>query len=199
MTKAFSETERERVKAKLKQEALSCLTRYGARKTSIDELVQLTGISKGSFYSFYPSKEILFFEVITDYHDVIQNDIIKQVSELPKTPNYIDFAELLFKAYKQMDDSIILQMSFNGDMEYLMRKLPDEIIAQHHQNDDAALKLIISMIPFASEEQITAFSAGLRAIFLTLLHKREIGIEIYDEVLMNLLKGFCNQYIPTKL
>lgn len=196
MTKAFSDTERERVRAKLKKEALSCLIRYGARKTSIDELVKLTSIAKGSFYSFYPSKELLFYEIIMDSHDSMQNDIVEQVSKLPKTPTSDDIAKLLFNAYKQMDGSIALQMSVSGDIEYLMRKLPDEIVAEHHQNDDAALKLIISMIPFASTEQIPAFSAGLRAIFLTLLHKREIGVEVYDEVLYNLLKGFCKQYIP---
>lgn len=195
MTKAFSEKEREYVQNKLKEVALSCLKQYGARKTSVDELVRLTGISKGSFYSFYPSKELLFFEVIEEHHDAIQQDVIEQISVLSQSPTCDDFAELLFRAYKQMDGSFLLQMSVNGDLEYLMRKLPDEIVAEHHQHDDVALKLIISKIPFARKEDIPVFAAGLRAIFLTLLHKREIGIEVYDQVLLDLLKGFCKQYI----
>lgn len=69
MAKAFSDKEKQQLITALKKEAEQCIIRYGIRKTSIDELVQRVGISKGSFYTFFPSKEMLFFEVITDYHN----------------------------------------------------------------------------------------------------------------------------------
>lgn len=198
MSKAFSNTEREKVRTKLKEAALACLDKYGIKKSSVDQLVKLAGISKGSFYSFYPSKEIFLFEVITEYHDAIQQFTIEQIYLLPAVPNYRDFAEVLYRSYKQMDGSFLMRLMSDGEMEYLMRKLPEDVIKNHHLHDDEALNLILSIIPFSSPKLIPEFSAGLRAIFLTLTHKREIGLEHYDKVLMNLLISFCKYYIPTQ-
>ncbi len=48
----------------------------GVRKTSIDELVREAGISKGSFYRFFPGKEALALEVLArwerEFHQGIQ-------------------------------------------------------------------------------------------------------------------------------
>ena len=61
MPKTFSDAERVHIKKRLMEEAEACLTQYGIRKTSVDELVKRVNIPKGTFYLFYPSKEMLFF------------------------------------------------------------------------------------------------------------------------------------------
>ena len=38
------------------------------RKTSVEQLTEAVGISKGSFYKFFESKELLFFTVLEDIH-----------------------------------------------------------------------------------------------------------------------------------
>lgn len=65
MARAFTEKEKEQVAVALKQAAEACLMAYGVRKTTVDELVQRANISKGSFYAFYPSKEVLFLTYLT--------------------------------------------------------------------------------------------------------------------------------------
>jgi len=67
MATAFTDTEKEFIEKKLKEVAYDCLLKYGVRKTTVDQIVQMTGIAKGSFYKFYDSKEILFFTVLEDY------------------------------------------------------------------------------------------------------------------------------------
>ncbi len=49
------------IKDKLKEGALLFIQQQGVRKTSVDELVKYANISKGAFYLFYTSKELLFF------------------------------------------------------------------------------------------------------------------------------------------
>lgn len=39
------------------------------KKTNINDLCQISGISKGSFYNFFDSKEALFYEVIISAHN----------------------------------------------------------------------------------------------------------------------------------
>ncbi|MDY4210978.1 MAG: TetR/AcrR family transcriptional regulator [Treponema sp.] len=40
------------------------------KKTTVDELVKRTGIPKGTFYLFYPSKEILLFDISQENIDL---------------------------------------------------------------------------------------------------------------------------------
>lgn len=195
MAKAFSDKEKQQLIAALKREAELCMIRYGMRKTSIDELVQRVDISKGSFYAFFPSKEILFFEVITDYHDKTQSLIVEQVRRLGKEPTGSEIAEILFQGYKQLDNPMMLHIMASGEMEWLMRKLPENIVQNHHQKDNMAMGILLERISFINEELIPQFSAALRAVFSTLLHKREIGEEFLDDVIKVLLDGVCNKYI----
>lgn len=195
MARAFSKTEKERVIIALKKAAESSILRYGIRKTSIDELVKEAGIAKGSFYAFYPSKEVLFFDVINGYHNNIQNLIVERVKQLGYDFTALDIAELLFESYKQFDNPIFVRLFSGGEMEYLMRKLPDDIVTAHQQQDDIALKLLLEHLAIDDELTVNRLSAALRATFLTILHKREIGEEYFDDVLKTLLEGICIKYI----
>jgi AcrR family transcriptional regulator len=64
--KAFSDLEKELIRGKLLETGKEIFSRYGLSKTSIRDLAEKAGISSGSFYLFYPSKEDLFFEIISE-------------------------------------------------------------------------------------------------------------------------------------
>lgn len=74
MATAFSDEEKKFIREKLKEAAYECLREYGVKKTTVDQIVQITGIAKGSFYKFYDSKEILFFTVLEEYQKSIIDD-----------------------------------------------------------------------------------------------------------------------------
>lgn len=195
MARAFSENQRWQVRAALKREAQRCMVGLGMRKTSIDELVGRVGISKGSFYAFFESKEMLFFEVITDYHDKTQSLIVEQVGRLGQEPTGGQIAEILFQSYKGLDNPMILSVMASGEMEWLMGRLPQDVVDNHHQRDDGAMGVLLERISFVDQESIPRFSAALRAIFSTVIHKREIGPEFLDDVVRVLLEGICAKYI----
>lgn len=71
MPKALSVQERETIQNLLKNEARQCLHTLGIKKTTVDELVRRVRIPKGTFYLFYPSKELLFFDVLLDFHNAL--------------------------------------------------------------------------------------------------------------------------------
>lgn len=64
MPRAFTKTERERIHDKLVDAGRLCFTRYGLKKTTIEDLVKLAGIAKSSFYLFFDSKEALYVELV---------------------------------------------------------------------------------------------------------------------------------------
>ena len=81
MAKAFDDNERKLIKDKLKEGALLFIQQQGVRKTSVDELVKYANISKGAFYLFYTSKELLFFDTIIDYHKKLEKEFLNAVNK----------------------------------------------------------------------------------------------------------------------
>ena len=63
---AFTDEQNEQIRKDLIREARRCGITIGMRKTSVEQLTNSVGISKGSFYKFFDSKELLFFAVLED-------------------------------------------------------------------------------------------------------------------------------------
>src|SRR3712207_797072 len=86
MPKGFSEREKAIIREKLLEKGRECFATYGIRKTSVEDLTDAAGISKGAFYLFFDSKELLFFEILgqfeTEYHD----DMVKVAESAVGTP-----------------------------------------------------------------------------------------------------------------
>jgi len=64
MPKAFSEEEKQRIRERLLKVGRECFTRYGLKKTTIEDVVHPVGIAKSSFYLFFESKEALYVELM---------------------------------------------------------------------------------------------------------------------------------------
>jgi AcrR family transcriptional regulator len=64
MPRAFTEEEKARIRERLLNAGRTCFTRYGLKKTTIDDLVRSVGIAKSSFYLFFESKEALYIELL---------------------------------------------------------------------------------------------------------------------------------------
>ncbi len=193
MPKTFTEAERIKLINKLKRTAKDLLSVYGARKTTVDMITKKAVIPKGTFYLFYPSKEFLFWEVINEYHDDIST-VIKNSIANTKNLDASRFAEILFQVFISVSESFYPALMAEGEMETIIRKLPDEIV-EKHQNDDAdMLTELASILPldssfFPDRKKAEAVSGALRILFFSLLHRREIGETMYDNSLKILIKG----------
>ena len=145
MATAFTDEEKEIIRKKLQKAAKECLQRYGVRKTTVDQMVAMVDISKGSFYSFYSSKEMLFFRVLEEY----QIDIMNRLEEQLEQENQINanqFVQLLYDFYQDFRYSFVFTIFKNHEMELLIRKLPKEVITTHHLLDDRMVEKIVSRI-----------------------------------------------------
>ena len=65
---AFSQEENALIRQSLLAEGRRCAVTVGMRKTSVEQLTEAAGISKGSFYKYFESKEMLFLAVLEDIH-----------------------------------------------------------------------------------------------------------------------------------
>lgn len=135
----FSETEKEIIRQKLMREGERLFSVFGIKKVSIDELVQATGIAKGSFYAFFPSKEHLFIEIVFNQ----QKQIWAEMEEFLQTHCGLPPRKLVKQVFLWMLEQAarypLIQRVDQETTEYLYRKLPKEVLAAHTQDDGANL------------------------------------------------------------
>ena len=81
MPKAFSDTEREKITARLLAAGRNAINRAGVRKLVIDEIAREAGISKGSFYSFYPSREDFILSTLESWEAEYRGALVRGITE----------------------------------------------------------------------------------------------------------------------
>lgn len=192
MATAFTTEEKEVIRKKLHKVAKECLQRYGVKKTTVDQMAAMVDISKGSFYNFYSSKEMLFFKVLEEY----QIDVMNRLTEQLGMETKIDtnrLVQLLYDFYQDFRYSFMYTIFKNHEMELLVRKLPKEAITNHHLIDDRMVKKIVSRINIRENVSVEIVSALFRTIAMTILHIEEIGEEQFDTTLKLVIQGVVEQ------
>ena len=192
MATAFTSEEKEVIRKKLHKVAKECLQRYGVKKTTVDQMAAMVDISKGSFYNFYPSKEMLIFTVLEEY----QIDVMNRLTEQLGMETKIDtnrLVQLLYDFYQDFRYSFMYTIFKNHEMELLVRKLPKEVITNHHLIDDRMVKKIVSRINIRENVSVEIVSALFRTIAMTILHIEEIGEKQFDTTLKLVIQGVVEQ------
>ena len=81
MPRGFTEQEKINIRNRLLRSGKEAFGLFGIRKTSVEDLAKESGISKGAFYQFFPSKEDLYFAVIRDYETEQHQQMFSILSE----------------------------------------------------------------------------------------------------------------------
>ena len=192
MVAAFTAEEKEVIKRKLHTVAKECLKRYGVKKTTVDQMAALADISKGSFYNFYSSKEMLFFAVLEEYQINVMDRLTEQLDMEAKIDTN-RLVQLLYDFYQDFRYSFMYTIFKNHEMELLIRKLPKEVITNHHLIDDRMVKKIVSRINIRENISIEIVSTLFRTIAMTILHIEEIGEGQFDTTLKLVIQGIVEQ------
>ncbi|KJQ60027.1 TetR/AcrR family transcriptional regulator [Streptococcus cristatus] len=192
MATAFTTEEKEVIRKKLHKVAKECLQRYGVKKTTVDQMAALADISKGSFYNFYSSKEILFFTVLEEYQIDVMNRLTEQLG-METTIDTNRLVQLLYDFYQDFRYSFMYTIFKNHEMELLIRRLPKEVVTNHHLIDDRMVKKIVSRINIRENISVEIVSALFRTIAMTILHIEEIGEKQFDTTLKLVIQGVVEQ------
>lgn len=133
MARSFSEQERERIRSRLIEACKQSWTKYGYKKTSIDELCQQVAISKGAFYLFFESKEDLFCEVLCSAQEELYAAAL-QIMEKHKSKDGV--AEALKLVYREYDKNNFLYQSDSADFTILTNKISDRQLQKIQQSNN---------------------------------------------------------------
>jgi AcrR family transcriptional regulator len=126
MPRAFTGTEKEEIRAKLLETGLACFTRYGLKKTTIEDLVKPVKISKAAFYHFFDSKEALFAELLLERFPAMQRRVVERSLRATEDVReaIVRFQEELVKEMEA--DELIQPIIVNpAELEQMIHGVPD--------------------------------------------------------------------------
>lgn len=188
---AFTEEQNEKIRRDLIREARCCGVTVGMRKTSVEQLTEAVGISKGSFYKFFDSKELLFFAVLEDIHTECFAAAQKSLQENAAIDPASRTAAAILAACRWLSETKAF-VFIENDAEFLLHRLPEEVKTAHYHDDETHIRLLLEKYDLVPNRGISLAAATVRGLILTVSHKEQIG-ELYPQVLETLVYGACRE------
>ena len=188
---AFTEEQNETIRRDLIREARCCGVTVGMRKTSVEQLTEAVGISKGSFYKFFDSKELLFFAVLEDIHTECFAAAQKSLQENAAIDPASRTAAAILAACRWLSETKAF-VFIENDAEFLLHRLPEEVKTAHYHDDGTHIRLLLEKYDLVPSRGISLAAATVRGLILTVSHKEQIG-KLYPQVLETLVYGACRE------
>lgn len=206
MPKIYSDEEKKSIIKKLMKEANILMQEKGVKKTTVDELVKRAGIPKGTFYLFYPSKEMLLFDVSQDFHKqvdaYITNGVWKIIKDKNLSVNEPDFSDCV----EELTDVILgameityhscLKVLLNPEsMNLILSKIPDEILEKHRKEDSDFSEGLFKGLAEKNGMSVESVVGAFMMIIFGGMYKREIGEENWKESMRIVIRGIVLQLV----
>lgn len=186
MSRGFNEHEKQLLTDALIEQGRILFSTFGFQKTSVHEITKKVGIAQGSFYTFFHSKEELYFLILEKEeakirehfltmqatHDVVPQDLFKQILR-----EMIDIIET---------NPLIRELYFDSNLEKLMKRLPPEMLEKHFSNDSDVFVTFIEKWKkdgIILKEKPEVIAGMIRSLFLLTFHRKEIGEQVYEETI----------------
>ena len=188
---AFTEEQNETIRRDLIREARCCGVTVGMRKTSVEQMTEAVGISKGSFYKFFDSKELLFFAVLEDIHTECFAAAQKSLQENAAIDPASRTAAAILAACRWLSETKAF-VFIENDAEFLLHRLPEEVKTAHYHDDETHIRLLLEKYDLVPNRGISLAAATVRGLILTVSHKEQIG-KLYPQVMETLVYGACRE------
>ena len=206
MPKIYSEEEKKLIIEKLKHEANILMQEKGVKKTTVDELVKRAGIPKGTFYLFYPSKEMLLFDVSQDFHEQVDKYIEEGIFKILQTKNKSLQNPDLSDCVEELTDVILgaMEITYNSclsvllnpeSMNLILSKLPPDVLDKHRESDGDICDGFFKAIADEKGINVEALTGSFMMIIFGGMYKTVIGTENWKESMRIVLRGIIMQLV----
>ena len=188
---AFTDEQNKQIRNDLIWEARRCGITIGMRKTSVERLTEAVGISKGSFYKFFDSKELLFFAVLENIHTECFMAAQKSLQENESLPPAGRAAAAILAACRWLADTNAF-VFIENDADFLLHRLPEEVKSAHYHDDETHIRALLEAGGLQPKGGMALAAATVRGLILTVSHQEQIGA-LYPQVLETLVRGACRE------
>ena len=187
MPKIVSQEERALTKQAIYEKTVQLIKQKGMRAITVDDIVGAVGISKGAFYTYFPSKEICLYEVILQYEKNIFSKIEATITSVYSEKDKVVF--LLSELFIS-EDSLMTSIS-PMDKEILLRKLPAEYHEKEKEkSEDHFQKVLLLMKLDHQQMEVVALLVDCLSFMASNKDYSRTGTKEAQDVLINTISDF---------
>lgn len=157
MPKKYSEVEKANIKKDLRLHAERSLFHKGVKGTSVDELVNLAMIPKGTFYLFYETKEALFFDVLVSFRLQMQDKMMAMLQELDENHIVTSLTTVFAYLVENMYRRGIFRLLNEEEMHMISRKNEEDIYKKERKELLSFFRELFSLFAIDDKDDIDAF------------------------------------------
>jgi len=199
MGKAFTEKNKDRIRASLLEKGREYFMRYGLKKTSVDELARAAGIAKGSFYRFFETKEALFLAVHEASEETLRADMMRRI-EAAKGPSE-KLRAFLKNSFAMLEhDPLMAAVFAPGEFEGLSVFMASPQFDEHYRQNIVFMQELLRRWQaegIIRDLDTTVAGNLLTSVFFTFLQKETLGEEMYAKVTDMLIECLVS-YLSTE-
>lgn len=193
MPKTYTETERDNIRRDLRGAASLCLRKYGVRHTTVDELVHMVNIPKGTFYLFYPNKESLFLDALVTFTKEEEGKYLELLEELDENHIVTSLTTVFFEMAISFYNSGLYRFLDDNQLAIVMRNLDETDKVRFETSRTSFITKILDYFSIDDEDDISAFSSAFNSVFYLMLHDDEI--KDFAKALRTLIRGLVLQLV----
>ena len=182
----FTETEKKHIREQLLEAGRGLFSRYGLKKTSLEDLTRPAGIAKSSFYSFFDSKEELYMELMMAMREEVKARIFGASFEASGDAR--GAIKLFLRAVvNELETNPLTRrlVTHPEELQMLARKVSPEQMEANIEASSLPIRSFIEegqMRGDVSPGDPEVMAGVIRSVAILPLHKDEIG-DTYPEVL----------------
>lgn len=190
----FSENERKLIHDKLLVEGERLFTAHGIKKVTIDELVDVVGIAKATFYTFFESKEYLYLDIVQS----IQKKVFDELSAVLDSNVYLPAKKRVRQVFDVMLEMLfkypILSQIDTATTKLIYRKVTKKrLMAFDTQNIDAVHAMHTHGINFSCNIEVASYA--FQSIYQSWMYMQDKDEMIQTSVTDILLNGVIDQIV----
>ncbi len=182
MPRAFTPLERDRIRARLIEAGKDFINRAGMRLLVVEDIARAAGISKGSFYSFFPSREDFILSVFEAWEAEYRGSLFAALAEGGGSPKE-RLERFLLDAFALMEREPGMARLGMGEIVQLMEALPPERLAAHQKADSEATRsAVASWVKegLVSAEDVPALAGIFMSLFAIAIQRKDYPEGSYE-------------------
>lgn len=187
MPKIVSQEERKLTQEAIYEKTVRLIKDKGIRTVTVDDIVTAVGIGKGSFYTYYSSKEACLFETIKRCEREAFSRVEKVLSS-----GYSDREKIiqLLKEIFVSRDSLVTSIN-QRDVEVLLRKLPPEYRVVENEKSENNFQKALQFLN-VTEDQLEVIASLTDCLSYAAGNQSytQKGIEKSVDILINAIADF---------
>lgn len=190
MPKIFSEEDKSMIREALLKNGRAALEKSSYKNISVADIAAESGIAKGTFYHFFPSKEEFFYEIMLQIRDENRRELLNLIKE----PSWQSAYELFYRRYTTV--KTVYDYFTAEELKIIFRRLPQK----QSESDENSVQLAKQLIAVCTDNVNVKAEVivNLMNIAASVAANRQFLLETYYNETIAVLAKAMADYIYQK-